>query len=194
MLTYVMDAEKLHQFSDTEPLDKEIAEVTDSLLSTFISFSAIKQYLCPEERIIVDYLPCKLLESNTCFMKGPEDFTTRLSDIQVVDDHCTGLLSFGTVYPCKENTIFHCTLEIYGTDESSVRSHVKKHLSVVKQKAVKAGIHKAMVRFLASVERGMSGEVFDKAFTEFNATKVTWKDFNLPKEMYVESFLWEKNL
>ena len=116
--------------------------------------------------------------------------------MQVTDDHCTGLLSFGTIYPCKENTILHCTLEIYGTrsSEASFRKHVKKHLSVMKQKAIKAGIQKAMVRFGAGLEKGMPSEELEKVFNEFGAKRITWKDFNLPHEMYVEGFSWEKNL
>ena len=192
-LVYVTDAEKLYQLPENV-LETDIATVPDDLLATYIRSSSIKQYLFPQDRVIADYLPCKLLESNIRFMKGPEDFTTRLSDVHTDGDHCTGLLSFGTVYPCKENTILHCTLEIYGRSEASFRKHVTKHLSIVKQKAVKAGIQKAMVRFATTIEKEMSVEELTKAFNELNVNRLTWKDFNLPQEMYVESFSWEKSL
>ena len=167
-------------------MESDIATVSDEELATYLRSGSIKQYLFPKARVIADYIPCKLLESNIRFMKGPDDFTTRLSDVQSDGDHCAGLLSFGTVYLCKENTILHCVLEIYGTSTSSFRKHVMKHLSIVKQKAIKAGVHNAVVKFAINMENGVSDKELDKIFIEFNASRRI--------SSYLESFSWEKNL
>lgn len=187
-----MVMEKLYLI--TETLDDSITIVSDNLLETYISSSNIKIYLFPQDRIIVDYLPCKLLTSNIPFMKGPGDSTSRVSDVSVSKDHCTGLLTCGTIYSCKENTILHCTLEFYGTDPSSINKHVVKHMSVAKHKAAAAELAKAVARFALSVDKEIADEVVDNVFIEHGAERLCWKDPQMSKEIYIENFLFEKDL
>ena len=101
----------------------DIITVTDTLLSSYISSSAIRDYLFPEDRIIVDSCHTKPSEGKSLLLRGPEDFTEIYSDMKCDDKKFRGLVSFGTAFKIRAYS-YRYEINIYGKDIRSVRSHI----------------------------------------------------------------------
>ena len=165
-----------------------ITEVSDSLLTGYISTEVTKQYLFPADRVIIDYLPCKLLNSNLRFMKGPEDFTDIYTNVKVENSCVSGLLSCGTIYPCNGYD-FHYTLEIFGTDTSSLKRHIVSHLEIIKKKAVGLStIHLGLY-----IDKCFSQEIVEDIFSSYGV-KRTEAIRKLQNSEFEEMVLYEKKL
>ena len=168
--------------------DTAITIVSESLLTEYLTSTDVKKYLFPEDRIIVDYVPFKLLSSNISLMRGPGDVTTIFSDVRILNNQHAGLLSFGTFYPVSGQNKFLCIIEMYGTDESSLKKHAAGHLKRIAQKA------DDITSIVMSVDRKISTEIVDEVFKEFAVTRRIWRDPNTSEVCYKDSFLWEKKL
>ena len=168
-------------------MTEDLTSVSDSLLKTYISEKAFKQYLFPANRIVVDYVPLKLLKSNIPLMRGPYDVTTVFSDVRCTNGQCTGLLSFNTIYPVKRPS-FHCTIEMFGTDEGCLKKHIEQHLNLIKHKT------KGSFSVQAFVEKQVSTELLDKIFLEYGVIRIHWRHPTTNDVICKDSLLFEKLL
>ena len=168
-------------------MTEDLTNVSDSLLKTYISEKAFKEYLFPENRTIADYVPLKLLESNIPLIKGPYEVTTVFSDVRCTNCQCTGLLSFNTIYPVKWPS-FHSTIEMFGTDETSLKKHIEQHLKLIKQKA------EGLCSVGVYIEKQISTELLDKIFLEYGVERVIWRHPTTNDVIYKDLLLFEKTL
>ena len=119
-------------------------------------------------------------------MRGPEDFTTIYTNVKVENDVVSGLLSCGTLYPCKEID-FHCTIEIFGTDKSSLKTHILNHLKIIKKNTsgiLKIGLY---------IDESFPLEFIEDMFSSFGI-KRTEADMAFTNSQIAEIVLYEKKL
>ena len=119
-------------------------------------------------------------------MRGPEDFTTIYTNIKVESNRVSGLLSCGTIYPCN-GYAFHCTLEIFGTDKSSLEKHIVSHLGAIKKRA--AGLS----RIGLYIDKQVSSEFIEDIFLRYGL-KRTEDDRKFTNSEIAEIMLYEKKL
>lgn len=190
-LLYTLETEK-HSLETTDDSDGGLTTVSESLLESYLISKDLKSYLFPDGRFILDYVPFKLMDQNFPFITGPREFRNIFSDVRFNGSHCAGLLSCVTVYPCKD-LLFHCTVEIYGTDVSSIAKHISKIMKLIQQKVVDTE-RTGRVRIGLHLEKTVSPEFVDQAFTKHGVPRTIWRDQNTSKERYTEVFLFEKAL
>ena len=119
-------------------------------------------------------------------MRAPEDFTTIYTDVNVENDIVSGLLSCGTLYPCK-GVAFHCNIEIFGTDTLSLKIHIASHLEIIQKKAAdlsKIGLY---------IDGQFPLEFIEDIFLSFGI-KRTEADIKLTNTELAEQLLYEKKL
>ncbi|KAK3595357.1 hypothetical protein CHS0354_008780, partial [Potamilus streckersoni] len=100
-------------------------------VAEYFDTDVIRKYLFPEERIIVNWVPYRLLPSNIALLD--EKNTVCVSDVKVSDRIVSGLLSIGTFYTVRQPRYAY-TLDIYGTNGNRVRYHLLFHLGFIANK------------------------------------------------------------
>ena len=138
--------------------------VTDLHLSLFFKTKAIRDYISPSGRMIVDAVPYKMIQSNIQSIRGPKEFKSIYSDIKSDTDKCTGLLSVGTVFPIPHPQ-YKYMLDIFGSDTSSLKTHIVKHLIRLKEKT------KGITAMLVYVPDEFDLEKVDVIFQEFGIVR-----------------------
>ena len=133
-------------------------------------------------------MPYKLLSSNVPLMRGPGDVTAIFSDVRIDNNQSAGLLSFGTLYQVNGRDKFRCTIEMYGTDVSSLKKHAVAHLKRIVQNA------NDVTSIGMFIDKTISTEIVDEIFKEFDVTRRIWRDPNTSEVIYKDTFLWEKKL
>ena len=83
--------------------------------------------------MIVDGVPYRMISANIQAMREPKAFTTIYSNIKHSDGVCAGLLSFGLVCPIPKPE-YKYVIDLFGTDHSSLRTHIMRHLLRLKEK------------------------------------------------------------
>ena len=170
-----------------ETQSDELILVSDSCLTVYVTSKEVAEYLFPSGRIIVDYVPFKLLASNVKLMRAPNNFTQMFSDVRLDDGKPVGLLSIGTFYSAKNSTGL-CIMELYGTDVSSLKSHVAVHLKRVSQLVSSAS------NITLYIDKRIPSVEVDGVFSGFGLTRFTWQDPNTGETGYTDHFLFEKQL
>ena len=82
--------------------------------------------------MIVDADPYKMIHRNIQSIRGPKEFKSIYSDIKSDTDKCTGLLSVESVFPIPHPQ-YKYMLDILGSDTSSLKTHIVKHLIRLKE-------------------------------------------------------------
>ena len=131
---YSFESGRLHVSEYDVDTTTGLTAVTDDVLTTYINSEALSKYLFPHERVIVDFVPFRLMDSNIPFMSESSEFLEVFSDIRTEDGAYKGLLSFGSLYKVK-TVPYRYALDVYGTDSNSLKSHTDKHLMRMKRKA-----------------------------------------------------------
>lgn len=185
---YTFDPAKIRLYNADIENAADLTSVSDSLLSSFVSSTTVSEYLFPEKRIIVDFVPLRLMQSNI-ELTGPKNFTEVYSDLLIEDKSgaCKGLLSFGTCYRIQALP-YRYEIDLYGADMNRFRTHIVKHLLRLKERVT--GIT-AVALFL---EDSFSSETVDKLLTEFGGTKRQTHDSTTSDKYYTHQYLYEKKL
>ena len=97
-------------------------------------------------------------------MLQPKEFTVAYSDIKEEHGQWTGLLSFGLVFSVPKPQ-YKYVLNIFGTDTSSVRLHIIKHLIRLKEKT------KGVTTMLVYVPEKFDLNCIDVVFEEFGIAR-----------------------
>ena len=107
---------------------------SESLSSHFLS-EEDRNYLAPRGIACFDRVPLKLQEDNIAYILGHDDSTSTFSDVKCESGTYRGLVSRGTLYNAPGTTeIEHVyVLDVLGSDTSTLRKHIVKHLLKVKE-------------------------------------------------------------
>ena len=132
-LVYILHQEnKKIQEPDIAAADTVLPIAFDDV-AKYINTECIRNYLFPYNRILVDMVPYKLLNSNTTRMQEISGEHTRVfSDVTDGNNGTKGILSFGTLFKAQKVS-FVSGIEIYGTDIDSIRKHIIKHMLALKK-------------------------------------------------------------
>lgn len=161
---------------------------TDEDFKYYFSASAIRSSLFPRERILVDWVPYRLLYANIPLIRWSGKRTKIYSDISVLDDgHVIGLLTFSTVIPVQRPP-YVCNLNIYGTDTSSLRNHVTSHISHIRSAT------DGVTSLLVLVEPEFNMQELEQTFKEIGLQKSEWHDSERPDKVYSLQYLFEKEI
>ena len=106
-----------------------LSKVTDTMLSTYFKTHHLIQYLFPEDRILVNSIPYRLMQSNIpiIFSNNKIIDMCMYTDVSYCTDRYKGLLSVGTSYPVPRPS-FAYNIELYGEDNDSLEKHIVCHL------------------------------------------------------------------
>ena len=81
--------------------------------------------------MLVDVVPYKMIDANIPYIMQPKQYMEVYSDIKQSGDTCSGLLSFGLLFPIARPQ-YKYIVDIFGTDYASLRLHIVKHLMRLK--------------------------------------------------------------
>ncbi|KAL3854096.1 hypothetical protein ACJMK2_013375 [Sinanodonta woodiana] len=126
MLRYMVIPSQL--ISSELPNNRPLMNMPIHGVANYFDTEAVRKYLFPEDRIVINWIPYRLLPSNLAL---PEcNNTVCASDVQVCNRMVSGLLSIATFYTIRRPR-YACTLDLYGSDVSSVRYHLIYHLKFI---------------------------------------------------------------
>ena len=160
--------------------------VTELMVATYFNSRFVQDYLWPERRMIVDMVPLKTINSNLCYIKGPNGFPAVFSDISTEKVKCCGLLSFGTVYEAQKHP-YHVNIDIFGDDTRSLMEHIVRHFLVLKSKV------KGEAAILVTVPMDFDMEKLDLVFRSFGIKRKIWYDSTKPSYRYSQLFVYERD-
>ena len=187
MLTYLIDQKKIHpEDSDLQSV-ATITEVSEELLKSYIQSEEAKKYLFPHNRIIVNWIPYRLMTSNVPLMALSSSSTYMYTDVNITSGMYRGLLSVGTLYPTKEPSFLY-NLDIYGKDLQSLRSHLVKHLVVLKEKTL------GVTNVLLFADGGIPPEQVIEEFKELGFMLYQWQGQKNAKLIWNVQLLFEREL
>ena len=114
--------------------------------------------------MLVDVVPYKMIKANIPLMMQPRQYMEAYSDIDQTGDLCSGLLSFGLVYPIAKPQ-YKYMLDIFGTDYKSLRLHIVKHLVRLKEKTT------GVTAMLVYVSEDFPLDKLDGIFADFGISR-----------------------
>ena len=163
-MRYVLEKTALQQIESFDQKTKTVTVADDSLLREYITSHSAAKYLFPENRVIVDFMPYRLVTSNVPLMSQAAGFTEVFTDVRFESGKQKGLLSFGTSFKVPAFSSRY-NIDVYGDDTGSFERHVQKHLSRLKQKV------DGTSAVLVFVEESFPAEVVDEVLQRYGATK-----------------------
>ena len=160
---------------------------TEADISSYFSSEKIRTYLSAEGHMIIDMVPLRMIQSNIKYMTGPKGLTAIYTDLRIENDQCRGLLSFGTVFPVI-NPPFHYNLDIFGSDTSTLKEHIVRHLMFMQPKVTD------VVGVLIMAQEDFDMQQLDKVFEDFGVQRKIWFDSTYPTLKYSKLFLYESDI
>ena len=164
-----------------------IKDISDNELSTYITSPGISTHLFPSDRIIVNFVPFRLIDTNIQFMRGPMKFTKVFSDIRTTSDGYEGLLSFGILYEVQV-VPYRYEINMFGSDLRSFKAHVVKHLERLKDTA-----HGSSHVVVALDER-FPPDMVKSVFKDLGGLQQKHPTIKSPGPYYAVQYLFEKTL
>ncbi|XP_060603447.1 uncharacterized protein LOC132756396 [Ruditapes philippinarum] len=174
---------------DLQTLETETENLivpTDEELTAFLSNDVIRQYFFRKDRIVVDLVPYRAIPANVPFLKAPNRMEI-VSDVKISEvTKAKGLLTICTTY-ASQVPPFVCNLDVFGTDISSLKSHVVYHLRHIRKETI------GSVCLLLYVD-----EVFDMTELDnvFQCIGLQRNDliYSCPERVCTKLYLYEKHL
>lgn len=161
---------------------------TDDDMKMYLSTDAVKHYLFPKNRLIVNWVPYRDIATNVPLLRAGKR-TMICSDVFIREDgHVNGLLSFSTTSQCREHT-FVCMLDIYGTDTTKLRDHVVSHI-IYSRDLTRDGA----TTFMVFVEPTFDMDVLEKVFGDVGLKRSEWRDSENAELIYSEQYLFERKI
>ena len=182
-----MDQEnKTIQEPDVAGADTVFPIVFDDVAKFFKS-NGLSNYLFPYNRISVDMVPYKLMESNTIRMQEISGEHTRVfSDVTDGKNGAKGILSFGTLF--KAQKVYHVYgIEIYGTDIDSIRKHIAKHILALKENT------SGSVCIMFFLQENVPADVINDMCLDFAMERVNYPGTKYPNWNIQSTYLTEQD-
>ncbi|KAL3854206.1 hypothetical protein ACJMK2_013484 [Sinanodonta woodiana] len=126
MLRYVVIPSQL--INSELPNNRPLKNMPIHGVAEYFDTEVIRKHLFPEDRIVINWIPYRLLPSNLSLLECEN--TVCASDVQVCNRIVSGLLSIATFYTIRRPRYAY-SLDLYGSDISSVRYHLLYHLKFI---------------------------------------------------------------
>ena len=181
---YIIDANNIDVSAEEQTGGIQL--VTDEILEEFFSSPKYRQNLFPDNRIVVDWVPFKVSSSNIPLLRPPENTYLFLSNVKsnAHEPFVTGLLTVSTTFKAQDPP-YACNLDIYGTDTSSLKEHIKKHICFIQQ------ITNGTTSLLVFVESEIVSDMM-KVFSGLGLEQKEWYDSNDERKRYSMQYVYEK--
>ena len=186
-LVYIMDLENIHiQERDMAAVDT-VLPIAFNDVAKYINSEDLRNYLFPYKRILVDMVPYKLMESNTIRMQEISGEHTRVfSDVTDGKNGAKGILSFGTLFKAQKVSYVY-GIEIYGTDIDSIRKHILKHVSALKENA------SGSVCIMFFIQENIPGNAIKDICLDFTMERVNFPGTKYPIWNIQSTYLTEQD-
>ena len=167
----------------------DLSEVTENLLLTYFTKQHLHQYLFPKDRILVNSVPYRLMESNIPLIFSNKKFMNMCirTDVGTRGDNYKGLLSIGTGYPVPRPS-FAYNIELYGEDNDSLEKHIMYHLKSMSSLKVET------ISLYVCFDEKLSQQRISEIFSKYNIprqilgkTKETGLDITFAKRALLEA-------
>ncbi|XP_033756194.1 histidine N-acetyltransferase-like [Pecten maximus] len=125
------------------------------------------QYLFPENRIVVKWVPYEILSSNIDrILRGHEMFATALAEQDFHYKTCSPMISAVTVYQCKAGTLVN--IDLFGEldDARIISDHVNTHLGRCLDKC-----HEVIVMYV-TYQKQRNTDILLQVLSKLNCRKV----------------------
>ena len=170
VLQYPLDTKQLQLILANDQSLETPLEASDSVLADHIRSKTLREYLFPKERIVINVVPHRVMESNIPLFREQGDMTMVFSDVGIQAGKPQGVLSFGSMYPIQKPPYAY-NIEIYGSCYSSIRNHVIKHLRRLKNTMPN------MTSVFVFVDEGFPANAVDETFLEFGIKRTLLRGF-----------------
>jgi hypothetical protein len=176
---------------DLKSLEAETDELTvptDEELTAFLSNDVIRSYLCRKNRFVVDWVPYRAIPANVPLFRWAPNRMKIVSDVSLSkEQRVKGLLTMCTTLATKDPP-FASNIDVFGTDVSSLKSHVVYHLRHIRKETQGA------VSLLVCVDEVFDMKGLDKVFESLGLKRNDWFDSSYPERKYSKVYLYEKYL
>ena len=159
-------------------------DVTEANLAVYFGSKTFISYLLPKERLLINGIPYKPLNSNIPLIMKTNDITAIFTDVVIQNETCSGLLSVGTLYPVKRPTYAY-NIEIYGEDFNSLERHIVRHLERIVDKAF------GEVSLYIYVDEKLPPTTMDRLMSRYGAQNYAIQKSKSGKELTVRRVLFE---
>ncbi|XP_053404073.1 uncharacterized protein LOC123554430 isoform X2 [Mercenaria mercenaria] len=180
------------------------AKVIDTIPADFLS-PPYSNYLFPEGRVILDWVPFRLLLANVPLFKGRNtvfytdittveterkreinDEPTQLKTKHAIPHPVQGLLSASTVFKAHHDLDLSCNLDVFGTDFRSLRDHIIFHL----QRIDAIGLEKINLRVYTM--KGVDASPLLDPFLRSLGVETLTRESTI--NQYIEQVIYEKEI
>ena len=162
---------------------QQLIQVTDSQLAGYMRSETTTRYLFPRDRIVVNSVPYKVMESNIPAIREQKDFTVIYSDVKfnfLKDPR--GILSIGSLFPIP-NAAHAYNIELYGSaSQDSIRRHIVKHLLRLREKTSE------LTSVFVFVDEDFPFDILDNIMLDLGLQKKPWHT-QMTKRMMFEKVL-----
>ena len=133
--TFCLDPENIYLESNDIKLSDSLHNLSYGHLSSHLQLEETRKYLVPNGRFCINVVPLKKDRNNTEYIIGHDDSTVTYYDVTVENGKYRGLMSRGILYKTAASATFQHVyrLDILGSDMSSIRKHLVKHVLRIKQ-------------------------------------------------------------
>ena len=137
--------------------------------------------------MLVDVVPYKMMDANIPYIMQPKQYMEVYSDIKQSGDTCSGLLSFGLLFPIARPH-YKYMVDLFGTDYDSLRLHVVKHLIRLKRNTT------GVTAMLIYVSDKFNIQSLDDIMAEFGISRHPHESKELPsRQVYAFEGVEEVN-
>ena len=133
--SFSLDPESITLQSNDIELAESLHNLSYGRLSSHLQLEETRKYLAPNGRLCINSVPLKIERNNTEYIIGHDDSIVTYYDVTAENGKYRGLMSRGILYKTAENASFQNVyiLDIVGSDMSSIRKHLVKHVLRIKQ-------------------------------------------------------------
>ncbi|XP_052802981.1 histidine N-acetyltransferase-like [Mya arenaria] len=182
MTRYVFDAAQLTSL-DVCPSQGVVNTPNQSALLRYLTTPAVSNYLFPDDRIVVDWIPFRLKPENVPLLTWSGSNCAGFTSVPEGESP-SGLLSFDTIFKSIDPP-YACNMEIYGTDITTLKHHLAFHLRRIRE------LTNGPTSLLVIVHPGFNHSYLKKTFREFGLETELWRSKVNPSLCYSKQFVFE---
>ncbi|XP_071096810.1 histidine N-acetyltransferase-like isoform X2 [Haliotis cracherodii] len=132
----------------TPPTDINLEEVNSSAMMSLFEDNITREKLFPGDKIIIDWVPLRLLLSNMKYILAPSSLALQSRG----DNTHVSLLTVGTPIPCEMGIRY--SIDVFGSDASVLRHHIIRHMEYLRSLTQKA----VVIQIITAFELGNNGD------------------------------------
>ncbi|XP_052796124.1 histidine N-acetyltransferase-like isoform X1 [Mya arenaria] len=185
-IRYKIDADVLKSLQIPK-LTGPVRQIDRQAFTEYMTTPVTSGYLFPAGRVIIDWVPFRLLPENFPVLESFEGNKCRIFSSMTPITPTNGLVTINTMYKTSQLK-YHCNIDIYGTKVDSLKDHMLQNLTQIKEADCDT------TSLIVYTPMDFDTEYLDKLFIEFGLPRNDWIFESLPSENVLELYLYEKSI